>query len=168
MATRRRSILNSFTKPQNGGEVRPIPIAQILTNDLYDYLTLEYTNTSTRDVAYGLFEVPSNYVDTASLRVVWTTTATTGNYDLEFDYRAIGGSDTESMDPTTNQESVGAVVAAPSATLERMVTDIALTDANFSAGDSVPFALARDGAEGDTIAASVVIISAHFEYDDGT
>jgi hypothetical protein len=46
------------------------------------------------------------------------------------------------------------------------VTNISLTSGNLAAGDLVQWALARDGAESDTIAASVYVLGVYFEYAD--
>ena len=50
---------------------------------------------------------------------------------------------------------------------DRHEISIAVTDANFSAGDIVQFTLFRDGTDaGDTIAAAVVLFEIYFEYAD--
>lgn len=167
MATHRVSILNAFSKPEAGGDVRIEPSSQHLTNDLYDHLIVVFDNTATRDGIHGIFTVPQNYVDTANLVLIWTTAATTGDVEWDFDYGAIGGNDVETLDPSTDQQSVNAADTAPSATFERMEISIALTDANFAAGDVVPFTLFRDGTDaGDTLADEALLFAAYFEYAD--
>lgn len=166
MATHRIPIL-SGAKPDDSGNVFYEPYSVKATNDQWDPMVLVFNDTGTRDSVYGTFDVPQNYVSAANLVVVWTTTATTGDVEWDFDYRAVGGNDTESLDQAGTQESVNSNDTAPSATDERMEISIALTDGNFAAGDTVEFLLARDGADaGDTIAAAVVVFGAYFEYSD--
>jgi hypothetical protein len=71
------------------------------------------------------------------------------------------------LDQAGTQESVNSNDTAPSAVNERMVFTQALTDGNFAAGDTVTFALARDGTDaGDTMAADAMLFELFFEYDD--
>jgi hypothetical protein len=111
--------------------------------------------------------VPQNYVDTANIIVVWTSTATSGDVEWDFDYRCVGGNDTESMDQAGTQESVNQNDTAPSAAHERMEATLALTDGNLAAGDTCQFELFRDGTDaGDTMAAAAIVHQVIFEYAD--
>ena len=167
MATHRKEILNWHTIPDTSGSVffEPYPIKA--TGDLWDHGHFIFNDTATRLLLYGMFTVPKNYVGTANAVVVWTTTAVTGDVEWDFDYRAVGGNDTESLDQGTAQESVNANDTAPSATDERMEISIALTSANLAVDDNVEFAIVRDGTDvGDTIAAAVQLVELYFEYSD--
>jgi len=62
-----------------------------------------FNDTATRDLLYGLFNVPKNYVGTASVIIVWTTTAITGNVVWDFDYRTVAGDDANSLDQAGNE-----------------------------------------------------------------
>lgn len=167
MAVFRLPILSARSKPEAGGDVRLEPASQHLTTGLYDHLIVVFDDTATRDGIHGIFTVPQNYVGTANLVLVWTANAITGSVEWDFDYRAIGGNDLETLDPTTDQESVNAADVAPSAVFERMEISISLTDANFAAGDVVPFTLFRDGTDaGDTLVAAALLFAAYFEYAD--
>ena len=167
MATHRIPILGWSTVPESTGNVFFEPYSTKATNDLWEYLVCVFTDTATRDGLRGRFDVPQNYVDTANLIVVWTSTATSGDVEWDFDYRAVGGNDTESLDQATAQETVNANDTAPSATDERMEISIALTDSNFATSDTVQFELFRDGTDGgDTIAAAVTLHGLFFEYND--
>lgn len=166
MATHRIPILSS-AKPDGSGDVFFEPYSVKATNDQWDPLVLVFNDTSARDAIYGTFDVPQNYSSSADIVVVWTTTATTGDVEFDFDYRAVGGDDAESLDQTGTQESVNVADTAPSAAHERMAATLSLTDGNLAAGDTVEFLLARDGADaGDTISAAVVVFGAYFEYSD--
>lgn len=126
-----------------------------------------FNDSGTRIGFYGGFTVPKNYVGTANLIVVWTTTATTGDVEWDFDYRAVGGNDTESLDQVGTQESVNANDTAPSAAHERMEISIALTATNFAADDEVEYLFVRDGTDvGDTMAAAAILFELLFEYSD--
>ena len=167
MATHRLPIIGWPTLVEADGDVFFEPYTTKATNDNWGHLVLVFNDTATRDGFYGMFNVPQNYVDTANLVVVWTSTATSGDVEWDFDYRAVGGNDTESLDQATAQQSVNGNDTAPSATDERMEISIALTDGNFAAGDTVEFLFARDGTDGgDTLSAAVMLFGLFFEYAD--
>ena len=165
MATHRIPILGWQTVPASPVFLETASIKA--TNDVWDRLVAVFNDTATRDALHGAFNVPKNYSSAANLIVVWTTTATSGDVEWDFDYRAVGGNDSESLDQVGTQESVNANDTAPSATDERMEISIALTDGNFAADDTVLFTLFRDGTDGgDTLAAAVQLVDLLFEYSD--
>lgn len=167
MATHRIPILGFNTVPDTSGDVFFEPYTIKATNDVWGYLVAIFNDTAARDGLRGAFTVPQNYVGTANLVIIWTTTATTGDVEWDFDYRAVGGNDTESLDQSGTQESVNGNDTAPSATDERMEFTIALTDGNFAVGDLVQFEFFRDGTDGgDGISAAVQLHALYFEYND--
>jgi len=172
VATHRIPILGWATVPDNSGEVFFEPMSILATNDTWPRMLLRFgsDNTAqptTRIGCRGGFTVPKNYSAGANLIVVWTSTLTTGDAEWDFDYRAVGGNDVESLDQATSQETVNANDTAPSAAWERMEISIALTDANFTADDEVLFEFFRDGTDaGDTIAGSALLFALLFEYTD--
>lgn len=167
MATHRHPIIGWQTRPDDSGEVLFEPYSIKATNDQWKHLVLVMNDSITRNGIYGVFEVPQNYVDSANLVVVWTSTATSGDIEADFDYRAVGGNDTESLDQSGTQETVNSNDTAPSAAHERMELTIALTDGNFAAGDTVEYFFPRDGTDaGDTMAAAALIFGLFFEYAD--
>lgn len=169
MATQRLPILGWATKPDNSGDVFIEPQSIKGTNDFFDGLVLIFNDSGNDDEVNFRFTVPQGYVDGANLVIVWTTTATSGDWEAGIAYRAVGGSDTESLDQATAQESLlsGNNFTAPSATNERMVSSISLTDGNFSPGDTVQGKASREGADaGDTIAAAIRVFELFFEYED--
>ncbi len=169
MATHRIPILGHATLPDTSGDVFFEPAVVKATNDFFQSLVLVFNDSGADDELFGRFEVPQNYVGTANLVIVWTTTATTGDVEWGFAYRAVGGNDAESLDQATAQESLlsGNNDTAPSATDERMEFTIALTDANFAAGDTVQYIFSREGVDGgDTLSAAVRVFGLMFEYND--
>jgi hypothetical protein len=167
MSTHRMSILGALTPAASGaaffepssvkGTNDPFPTAQVLI----------YTDTATRDGVYGAFPVPKNYVGTAAIIIVWTSTATSGDVEWDVDYRAVGGNDTESLDQTGTQESVNINDTAPSAAHERMEISLGLTSANLTVDDTVQMGIFRDGTDaGDTMAAAAIVWDILFEYAD--
>ena len=167
MATHRIPILGFGTIPDPDGEVYFNQYDSEGTNDVWNRLVCIFNDTSSRKGLHGGFVVPKNYVDTANLIIVWTSTATSGAVEWDFDYRAVGGNDTESLDQSGTQESVNGDDAAPSAAHERLEESIPLTDANFSPDDEVEFTLFRDGSDaGDTMASGAILFSLMFEYND--
>lgn len=166
MATHKIDILGFPTMPDATGSVYPEAAStNFQANDRYPHMVWVFADTATRIKLGGSFRVPENYVGTAVVGLIWATTATSGNSDWEFDYTAIA--DGESGDPSADQEAVDAgAVAAPGTARLIKVTEISLTSANLAAGDLVQFAIARDGSQSDTIAASLYLLGAYFKYAD--
>lgn len=167
MAIHRIPILGFPTIPDASGNVFFEPYTVKATNDVWGRLVAIFNDTAARNGLRGGFTVPKNYVGSANLIVVWTAAATSGDVEWDFDYRAVGGNDAESLDQAGTQESVNANDTAPSAIHERMEISIALTNGNFAADDEVLFELFRDGTDGgDTMAAAAILFSLLFEYSD--
>jgi len=167
MTTQRIPILGFGTVPDDSSDVFLEPYSIKATNDVWKYLVAVFNDSSTRNGLRGTFSIPAIYVDSANIVVVWTTTVTTGDVEWDFDYRAVGGDDTESLDQAGTQESVNQNDTAPSAINERMEASLSLTDGNFAVNDTVQFELFRDGTDaGDTIAASITVHGVYFEFSD--
>jgi putative transposon-encoded protein len=167
MAIKRLPILGWPTKPDGSGDVFFEPFSIQATNDVWDRLVAVFNDTATRIGLHGGFAVPKDYVGSANLVLVWTSTAVAGNVAWDCDYRAVGGDDAESLDQAGTQESVTGTAAAPTAALNRLETSIAFTAANFSPDDEVEFTLFRDGTDAaDTMAAAAILFGAFFEYAD--
>lgn len=166
MATHRIPILGWATLPDSSGSVWFEPLAVLATNDVWPELVAVFADTATRIGLGGRFTAPKNYVGTPKFVIVWSTTATSGNAIWDVDYRAVGADNSESLDQTGNQESLSVTDAAPGAAWRRMECLIAATAANFAVDDEVQFTLFRDGADSDTIAASIVLFQLLFEYAD--
>jgi hypothetical protein len=166
MSTHRLPILGHAGLPDTSGDVFQEPFAIKLTNDQYAQLIWIFQDSNSVASLGGNFQVPQNYIDTANLVVVWTSTATSGTCTWDFDYRAIGGNDTETLDPSSDQQNATGTDTAPTTTgLKRMEFTIALTDGNFAIGDTVQFHLSRDSVT-DSMAADAVLVAAFFEYND--
>lgn len=169
MATRRIPILGWATLPGAGGDVFFEPATIKASNDFFKGLVLVFNDSGADDEIFGRFNVPKEYVGTAKIVIVWTTTAITGDVEWGFAYRAVGGNDVESLDQATAQESLlsGNNDTAPSAVNERMEFSIALTDANLAPDDTVQFIFSREGLDvGDGLAAAVRVFDLFFEFSD--
>lgn len=168
MATHRIPILGIGTIPNPGvNDVFLEPYSVKATNDVWDRLIVVFNDTSTRIGLTGGFTVPKNYVGNAKFIVVWTSTATSGDVEWDIDYRAVSGDDSESLDQTSNQESLNNNDTAPGAAHRRMECTLTATAGNFAVDDEVEFELFRDGTDGgDTIAAAVMLFTLLFEYTD--
>ena len=167
MATHRIPILGWGTVPDTSGSVFFEPYNVKATNKVWDRLVLVFNDTATRIGCAGGFTVPKSYVGTANIIVVWTSTAITGDVVWDFDYRAVGGNDTESLDQTLTQEAVTVTDTAPGAVNRRLEASMALTATNLAADDEVEFEVFRDGvAAGDTMAAAAMVFALLFEYAD--
>lgn len=168
MATHQVSILGGQLKPDTTGDCFFEPFSIKATNDNFDHLVLIFNDTSTDVGVYGVFVVPQNYSTSPAIIPVWSATATTGNVRWQFNYRAIGGDDTESLDQTTFQETIEANDAAPSAIHERLTPSLSLTAGNLAAGDLVEFYLVREGSDttNDTMSAAAMLHDLIFQYAD--
>ena len=167
MSTFRIPILGPSTLPDTSGNVffEPYPIKA--TNDRWKHGHWIFNDTSTRLELYGKFTIPQNYVGSSKVVIDWTTTATSGNVVWDYDYRAVGGDNAESLDQTGQDEAVTVTDAAPGAANRRLEVTITLTAGNFVAGDTVEFLVARDGADAsDTMAAAAQLVDLLFEYSD--
>lgn len=168
MATHQISILAGL-RPDTTGRAFFEPYDVKATNDMFRHMVgvLNDPAASQAHGFYGRFLVPQNYVGSPVIRPVWTSTAVTGNCKLDFDYRAIGGDDAESLDQTTFQENLTVTDVAPSAANERNVPSMAMTAANLAAGDTVEFFFTReDGSGVDTMAAAATLHDLIFQYTD--
>lgn len=167
MATHRIPILNWATVPDTSGNVFLESYDVKATNDVWDRLVTIFNDTATRIGLRGGFTVPKNYVGTAKIVVVWTSTATSGDVEWDFDYRAVGGDNSESLDQSGTQETVNLNDTAPGAAHRRMECLLTLTSANLAVDDEVEFELFRDGTDGgDTMAAAAILFNLLFEYSD--
>lgn len=168
MATHRIDILGALTKFDSSGEVYIEPFTAAGVNDQFDHYVLVMNDDDSNKVGVsGVFEVPQNYVDNAAIIVVWTANVTSNDAVFDFDYRAVGGNDTESLDQASYQESATVTDTAPSAVHERLEASISLTAGNLAAGDTVEFKLSVDGANANcTISDKCLIYGILFEYTD--
>jgi len=166
MATHRISILGNVV-PDTSGNIFAEQLDVKGTNDLYDFLVWVFNDTATKLTLHGRFHVPKNYVGTAAIILVWTSTITTNNVVWDFDYRAVGGDNAESLDQATHQESVTVTDTAPTAGMNRMEVSVSLTAGNLAADDTVEFLLSRDGADAaDDLVGAVILVDAFFQYAD--
>lgn len=167
MATHRLPIFGFPTVPDDTGTAFFQPYSVEATNDVWKHLVLTLNDTAADHGIYGKFAVPVNYVDTANLVIVWTSTAVAGVVAWDFMYRAVGGNDTESLDQAGSDDDVNVDDTAPGAVNRRLEVSIALTDGDFAAEDTVEYFFSRDGTDGDdTMAAAALVFGLFFEYND--
>lgn len=170
MTTQQTSILTGNVVPDTTGRCWLETYDVVATNDVWKHLIFRFQDPSAAQVhgIYGQFTVPQNYVTTAVLVPIWTSTATSGNCRWRFTYRTVGGNDTTSLDQTSNEEQVSLTQAAPGAANRRMApTTFSLTSGNFSAGETVEYLFERNDDSGtDTMAADAVLFDLMFQYSD--
>jgi len=142
----RISILSNLAL--QSANVYPAALDISATNDRWKHKVYTFANSgSVRISVHGSFSLPMNYSTNAALKVVWTSPATSGNIVWDFDYRAITGDNAESLDQTSQQESVSVTDSAPTAAFSRLEASVNLTSGNFAAGDTVQFEFARDKSD---------------------
>lgn len=169
MATRTRDIISWPSRPGSSGDVFFEPADIKGANGFFKGLVLVFNDSGNDDQYHFRFPVPDDYVDTANLLIIWTTTAIVNDWEAGIAYRAVGGNDTESLDQATAQRSLltGNNFTAPSALNERMESRITLTDGDFAQNDTVQGHFSREGADaGDTLAAAIRIYDLFFEYNN--
>lgn len=172
MTTHKIPIIDWSAQPDATGECWFEPFSILATNDVWKHTIVRFGSNNAaaptvRHGFYGTFDVPENYVGSPVLVIDWSSTLTTNDIVWDFEYRAVGGNDTESLDQAGTQESVTVTDTAPSAALERQEVTIALTAGNFAAGDTVEYYFARDGADAaDTLAGSGIGVRLKFQYAD--
>ena len=156
------------TRPDDGGDVFIEPYSIKATTGLYPYHVLIFNDSGAKDSVSGVFRVPENYVGTPEVHVEWTSTAIVNEVVFDFDYRAIGGNDVESLDQATHQQSVTVTDTAPSAINEKMTAIFTgITASNFAIGDLVQFLFSRDGVDvADDMAAAAIVHGLWFKYAD--
>jgi len=166
MATIRIPILEGNLRPDDSGNCFPEPYTIKATNDHWLRQVWIFNNAGSAVISlHGGFELPLDYVGTAKVVIVWTAQTTSGNVVWNFDYRGVGGNDTESLDQATSQETVTVTDAAPGAVNRRLEVSISLTSANLAAGDSVEFFVSRDKSSGsDTMAGAATLWDLELEY----
>ncbi len=168
MATHRIPILTVATLPDGSGDTFFEPFSVKATNDLIAKLVAIFNDTST-DLKIGFsFRVPKNYIGAPKIVGVFASTAITGKYVFEVEYRAIAAG--EAGDPTTFQETVNTNPTIPGTALQDQEASVTLTAANLAIDDRVSGHLVRKGSDtvNDTMAAALI---AHpemfaFEYSD--
>ena len=171
MSVHRIPILGFSTVPDNTGRCFFQPYDVTATNDIFKQMVLILNDpaASQNHGVYGKFRIPVNYIGTPKVVVVWTATAITGTCLFAFDYRAVGGDDTESLDQASFQEQIDISDVAPGAVNRKLEVSGALTAGNFAADDEVEFYFYRDGTTGaptDTMAAAAIVHGLYFEYTD--
>ena len=172
MATHRLPILGWGTVPDSTGEVFFQPFSVLATNDVWARQVCRFGSNNvvapTIDhFLHGGFQVPKNYVGTASVIVVWTSTITSGAVRWQFAYRTVAGDDANSFDQTSTEETVAVDDNAPGAANRRLAASLSVTAANFAADEDVTFTIGRLGAHAnDTMSSSAMLFGAYFQYND--
>ena len=173
MATHRIPILGFATRPDDTGECFFEPAdVNFGTNDLAREFVLALGSAlaaqpTVKHGVYGAFRVPKNYVGSAVIVIEWSATLTSGNVVFDFDYNAVGGDDTESLDPAAWQESVTTTDAAPATARRKLSRTVSLTSGKLAVDDIVSFFFGRDGADGsDTMAGRAYVRELTFEFAD--
>ncbi len=168
MATHRLSILGGAI-PDATGRAFYEPYSVKATNDLFKHMVLILNDpTSNIHGVYGAFSVPKNYVDTASIIVVFTSTVNTGTAALAFDYDSTADGETLDEGGSFDEETNGNAVAPATAQFRKELA-ISLTDSNIVADDTLHFFFTRDGVFGtpnDTMAAALTVVDLLFQYND--
>lgn len=148
------------------------PYSILATNDVWKHGVFIFGSNNAaqptvRTGIFGVFKVPNNYVGTAVLLIEWSATITSGNVVWDFDYRTVSGNDTTSLDQAGTEEAVTGTDAVPGTTNRQLQFTINLTSANFAAGETVEWALYRDGVDAaDTAAGSAILHNLTFQYAD--
>jgi len=165
MATFRIPIMGFGTKPDTSGDVFFEPESVKYSNALNDVLLGVFNDTATRIGLALKFKVPVNYVDNPKLIITWSSTATSGDVEWDYDYTSIAIGET--LDPAAAQRSINQNDTAPGSSLFMLEAELAMTNTDLAAKDLCKGVLFRDGTDaGDTMTASAIIETIEFEYTD--
>lgn len=170
MATHRVPFLNWTAKPDDSGLVYLEPYKVTATNDLYSPYTLVFdTPGAAQRELFGQFEVPNNYASAGVVEVIYTSPVTTGSrFRIGFEYSAIGGNDSESLDPAAWVAASAVNASVPTTAQNRMTAQ--LTATSLTAGESIIYSLFRDGSQSDPddddVTGKLVVKAAIFQYSD--
>lgn len=128
--------LLSGAKPESGSFFAPA--SQYATQDVYDGEVLVVPDGGADVEVYPApVSVPGGItLTTVELVLVVASQATANDWIIDFDYRAVGGSET--LDPSSWQESVTTgAQTIPGTAFDRQRVTVALTAGNFAALDTV-------------------------------
>lgn len=170
MATKIEPILGWQSKPDaSGNALFEMAHLNFGANDLARQMVFRLgavgAAPTTKFGVYGAFLVPQDYVGTPVLGIVWASVQTTNAVVFDFDYRAIAVS--ESLDPSTWQESLTTTSTVSGTARNRVAASMSLTAANLAAGDLVEFFFGRDGTDGaDTLADPAYVFDLYLQYAD--
>jgi len=149
--------------PDSSGNVFLEPYPVKATNDFWKHGHFVFNDTATDDSLYGKFELNRGCTSGATVTMVWTTTATTGNARYTFSYRVITGTDANSLDQATSVEDVTITSTAPGAANRRISATFTPTNSNFATAGTVEWKLTRTGTNGgDTLAAAAQVVGLTF------
>lgn len=165
MATYRLSF-GALLSPDASGSVYWQPSGILDTNDLAPTdQVLIFADTATLLKSFAHLQVPKNFVGTAKVFLRLKCTATSGDVLMTLDYRSIAVAETG--DPATWQESLaGTATAIPATTNLFFDISFTLTSSNLAVDDTVLISVNRNCAGADTVAASIQLYDAIFEYAD--
>lgn len=139
--------------------IEPSPL--MFTNDQAGHMIARFADAASDAGIGGDLVIPNIETAITTVQVVINLTfnATSGNFEFVFRYRAIGGDDAESSDPSSWQETVASgAEAAPTSAFNNLRIVLALTASNFAVNDVAQFQLYRDNDGGnDTIAADALV-----------
>lgn len=167
MATHRIPIFGQNTAPDTVGGTYWEPWSIKATTARFDPDVLIFSDGGSKYTVHGAFTVPKNYVGGPGIILVWTSDASTpsGNLIMDFEYRAIGG--TESLDQTSQQEAKTETITWAGSQFDRQEDEITgITAGNFAVDDTVLFELGRDNTASDTLNSAAIVFQVLFEYDD--
>lgn len=157
------NALNFSALPDASGAVflEPYPIKA--TNDFWKHGHFIFNDTATDDSLYGSFELNTACASGATVTMVWTSTATSGDVRYQLAYRVITADDTSSLDQATAVETITITDTAPGAANRRMSVTFTPTNSNFATAGTVEWKLTRTGTSGsDTMAAAAQLVELKF------
>lgn len=150
---------------------QPWTVVSGSTTSIWQQTVLTFNDSTALVWYYGRFKVPAKYENSTAnaFLIDWTSTTTTGNRLWFADYRAFGGDNSESYDSTSAQQSTSVTDAAPGAAARRLLATIAVSSANFAAGDTVLCRIGINGANAsDTHGSRCHAFSMHFRCQVST
>ena len=124
-------------------------------------------NSGTRDVMYGTFVVPDDFVSNPAIVIPWTANETSGKARFTFGYNAVA--EGEDIDQVSLDQILNTSDGAPKTAGLIQSVVLSLNAGNFVANDVVRFELGRDTSHAsDNLSSWVVVLynMVKFRYED--
>lgn len=160
-------LSNWSIMPDSSGNTFLEPASIKQTNDRYNSVRILEKDSSTKTGIGLTFIVPSDFVSSPSIGIVWGSNATSGNnvvFDCDYTCGSLSGT---TLDPSADEENLTVTTADSTTSQMSVISEMAITAANIGASQLFQCNISRDGANGsDTLASDIYIVAIYFKYNN--
>lgn len=167
MATHRVAIPGPFFSAN--GNAYPSLMTNVVSGSTQDFPLWVFQDGVTGTVQ-GMFPIPTNYVGTPKLIILWSSPTTAGNVVWDIVHRTMTAG-SHALDISTSPSEINetnlATSSKPGAADQLEEDEIALTTTDLSADRVMYFEFSRLGGDGsDTKSDDAYVVGLVFEYSD--